>query len=314
MSRLTKDQQFEVLRTVLGMVEEQDSVSLSECSTVTGIDKETLRDTLGIALFVDYRDSSGNLISESDVFLLDENEMISITARKSHWLRDLAASPPDRDSALRLLIAGQAMQAIASNPTPDLDSAVAKLRAEVAIELRLPAEIPPSLTTVRQALAQQVSIKVQYLHDDSEATVARELLPFQVWSRWGHWYLSARDIKEKATKTFRVDRMIRTELGTTKVFPPPQLEIPESFDLKDRSVKVRVAINEDDLGYLPTTAQLGVKTDLGDGRVELDVVVNGDQQINHLLLSLPAEAKVLSPNGYAKLRRELVGDLLVKLS
>jgi len=314
MTRLTKGQQFEVLRIVLGMAEEQDSVSLSECSTVTGIDKETLRDTLGIALFLDYRASSGNLISESDVFLLDENEMISITAEKSHWLRDLAASPPDRDSALRLLIAGQAVQVVVSNPTPDLDSAVAKLRAEVAIELRLPAEIPPSLTTVRQALAQEVSIKVQYLHDDSEAAVARELLPFQVWSRWGHWYLSARDIKEKTTKTFRVDRMIRTELGTTKVFSPPWLEIPESFDLKDRSIKVRVAINEDDLGYLPTTAQLGVKTDLGDGRVELDVVVNGDQQINHLLLSLPAEAKVLSPNGYAELRRELVGDLLVKLS
>ena len=305
---LTKQRQFDVLRTVLGLVEERGSVPIAECVETTGVPEEILRETLGAVLFVDYYTADGSLVSESSSFLLDERSVVSLT--DSHWLRDLAAMPPPPDTAVRLLIAGTTMQAIADCPTPDLDTAVTKLAGEVAVELRMPVDVPPALATVRDALEHHRSVEVRYLRDGADEPTKRELLPYRLWSRWGHWYLTARDVTHDQAHQFRVDRMLAARVGSISFAPPDDVELPEWFDLSEHARTLRVRMRAEAIESLPAPHRLGPPTDLGDGRVELDVSVSGDRRLEHLLVCLPGDAKILGPADVGDHRRAYAAELL----
>jgi len=308
MAVLNKARRFEVLRVALGLVEEQGSVPLAECAAAAGVDPATMRDVLAAALFVDYYDASGHLVSEAGAFLLDEHDVVSLQA--GHWLRDLAASPPPPDDALRLLLAGLAMQAVVEHPTPALDAAVVKLRGVVACDLRLGVARPPALATVHAAIEAHRSLRVRYLREGADAPSERELLPHKVWSRWGHWYLTARDVYETEVKQFRVDRMLDAVVGETPFDPPAEVELPEWFDLAAHERTVRVRLRADALESLPAPHRLGDATELGNGRVELDVTVLGDHRLDHLLLCLAPSDEVVAPAEYAERRRDAARTLL----
>lgn len=308
MAALAKQRQFDVLRTVLGLVEERGSVPLAECAELTDVPEDTLRETLGAVLFVDYHTADGALVSESSCFLLDEQGVVSLTA--SHWLRDVTAAPPPPDTAMRLLVAGTTMQAIAVGPTPELDAAVTKLRGEVAVELRVPVEVPTGLTVVQDAIARRRSLQVRYLSDGADAPTERELLPYRVWSKWGHWYLTARDTGAEDAKQFRIDRMIEARVGAREFEPPDDVEVPDWFDLSEYLRTVRVRLPEIAVESLPAPHRLGPATPLGDGRVELDVSVTGDRRLDHLLLCLPAGSEIVTPVEYGERRRALAARLL----
>jgi hypothetical protein len=308
MAKLSKARQFEVLRTVLGLVEERGSATLEELADETGVPADVLRDTLDAALFVDYLTADGELVSESHCFLLDEHDVVSLTER--HWLRDLDAGAPPPATALRLLLAGVTMQALAGRPTPNLDTALAKLRGVVACELHLSADVPPALGAVRQALDDHRSLEVEYRSERDDVARRRELLPHRVWSKWGHWYLTARDVNDSEAKQFRVDRMLAARLGPTPFDPPEGVEIPDWFDLSDADRTVRVRMSSASLESLPSPHRLGDATEHGDGVVELDITVIADRRLEHLLVSLPSDAEVVAPVDYADLRREHAHRLL----
>jgi predicted DNA-binding transcriptional regulator YafY len=308
MAALTKQRQFDVLRAVLGLVEERGSAQIAECVELTGVPEDMLRDTLGAALFVDYYTADGSLVSESSSFLLDERSVVTLTA--SHWLRDVAAAPPPPDTAIRLLVAGTTMQAIAERPTPDLDTAVTKLAGEVAVELRMPVDVPPALSTLREAIEQHRSAEVRYLSDGADTPTERELLPYRLWSRWGHWYLTARDMTQHEAHQFRVDRVLSATVGATPFDPPDDVELPEWFDLSAHARTVRVRMRADSIESLPAPHRLGPTTELGDGRVELDVTVTGDRRLDHLLVCLPTDTEIVEPAEYAERRRRYAARLL----
>jgi len=308
MAALTKQRQFDVLRAVLGLVEERGSVPIAECAELTGVPEDVLCDTLGAALFVDYHTADGSLVSESSSFLLDERSVVTLTA--SHWLRDVAAAPPPPDTAMRLLVAGTTMQAIADRPTPDLDTAVAKLAGVVAVELRMPVDVPPAISTLREALDRHRSVEVRYLSDGADTPTERELLPYRLWSRWGHWYLTARDVTHDEAHQFRVDRVLSAAVGATPFDPPDDVELPEWFDLSAQARTVRVRMRADSIESLPAPHRLGPSTGLGGGRVELDVTVTGDRRLDHLLVCLAPDAEIVEPVTYAERRRRYAARLL----
>jgi len=306
-SALNKQRRFEVLRAALALVEERGAVPLAELAEAVELDEPTLADVLHDALYVDYADASGHLVSESGAFLFSEGV---VSLQQGHWLRDLAAVPPPPDDALRLLLAGVAMQAVAERPTPDLDAAVTKLRGVVACELQVEMDVPPALSAVRAAIEARRSLRVRYLREGADEPVLRDLLPHKVWSRWGHWYLTARDVREAEIKQFRVDRMVDASVGDTEFTPPAEVELPEWFDLAHHERTVRVRMRADALESLPAPHRLGEPTDLGDGRVELDVTVTGDHRLDHLLMCLEPSDEVLAPAEYATRRRERAAELL----
>ena len=305
---LSKQRQFEALRTVLGMVEEQQAIPLADCAAAVGMSAQDLHDALRAVLLVDFYDADGRLITESGAFLLSDDGVLSMTT--SHWLRDVAATPPTPESALRLLISGLTMQAITTAATPDLDNAVRKLRGIVAAELHFEIVVPPSLPTVRDAIRQGRALRVRYLSTGDDEPTDRTLLPYRAWSKWGHWYLTARDARESTPKHFRVDRMLEARVGTDAFDPPDDVVVPEWFDLSEHDRTVRIRMRADALESLPAPHQLGPTTDLGDGRVELDVTVLGDRRIEQVLLCLEPDDEVVAPAAYAELRRKHAARLL----
>src|SRR5205814_209133 len=112
-------------------------------------------------------------------FLLNEDDELELT--HDHWLRDLASEPPSADAALHLLVAGLAMQAVATGDTFDLDSAVAKLRVVVDTELQVSLPKPPCLGPAQEALAIGRSLRFRYVRDHDDAASQREVLPHRVF-------------------------------------------------------------------------------------------------------------------------------------
>jgi WYL domain len=311
MATVTKDRHFEVLRTVLALAEERGSVPVSEAASAAGVDEPTLRRLLEPVLYLQFRTAAGELLDEAMAFLLTEDGHLSVT--EQHWLRDLAADPPAPDVALRLLIAGLTAQTLSTNPTPDLDDAVKKLRGVVAVDLEVPVERPPCLDTVLQAWREGRSVRAQYLAEAASAAHNLEVLPHRVFCRWGHWYLIGRIPAEDWARTFRVDRMRDAEVGDLRFDPPDDVEIPEWFDLSAHERTVRVRCAPEVLTVLPQPARVGERVAVRDGRVEADVTVTGDRRFEHLLVCLPPDAEVVAPPEFAQLRRDHAQRLLAAL-
>ena len=306
---VTKQRHFEILREVLALAEEQGSVPLSVAAEAVGVGAAQLRALLDPVLYLEFREHhTGQIVGEARAFLLTEDDHLKID--EGHWLRDLTSTPPDRDTALGLFVAATTMQALATGPTPDLDRAARKLAEHLQVILRVPVQVPECLDLAQEAWRDGRSLQIRYLSDGADAPRDREVLPWRVFSQWGHWYLHARDIEDVEPKYFRLDRVISARLGDLAFDPPDHDEIPEWFDLSEHARTVRVRMAADALDSLPAPHQLGDPVDCGDGTVELDITVHGERRFEHLLVSLPADAVVLGPPGVADQRRAHAARIL----
>jgi predicted DNA-binding transcriptional regulator YafY len=306
---IAKQRHFEILREVLALVEEQGSAPLSVAAAHVGVGDAELRTLLDPVLYLEFREhDDGALVSMTGAFLLTEDDVLLLD--QGHWLRNLTAAPPDGDTALALLVAGTTMQAIATAPTPDLDRAMQKLARVVDVTLRLPVDLPDSLAIVQEATRDGRSLRIRYLVDAADEPTDREILPYRVYSKWGHWYVHGLALDREEPHHYRVDRILDATIGDTEFDPPADDEIPDWFDLSEHARTFRVRMRADALDSLPAPHQLGDQTDRGDGTVELDVTVNGDRRLEHMLVSLPADSEVVSPPELATLRREHAARLL----
>ena len=104
--------------------------------------------------------------------------------------------------------------------------------------------------------------------------------------------------------------MLEARVGTRAFDPPDEVVVPEWFDLSEHDRTVRVRMRADALESLPAPHRLGPLTDLGDGRVELDVTVLGDRRVEQLLLCLEPDDEVVAPKEYAELQRAHAARLL----
>jgi hypothetical protein len=104
--------------------------------------------------------------------------------------------------------------------------------------------------------------------------------------------------------------MLDATLGDVEFDPPASDDIPDWFDLSEHARTVQVRMAADALESLPAPHQLGDATECGGGTVELDITVNGDRRLEHLLVCLPAAAEVLAPAEYIALRRAHAARLL----
>ena len=305
---VTKQRHFEILRTVLAAVEERRAVPLAEAAEMVGVGPAELRTLLDPVLYLEFHEDDGDLVTRSSAFLLTEGDVLVLD--QGHWLRNLTARPPERETALALFVAGTTMQTLATEPTPDLDAALRVLADQVVVVLRLPIARPDALDVVQTAWEQGRSVTLRYLSDGADAPRDREIMPWRVFSKWGRWYVHGLATDGDEPPYSRVDRMLDAALGDVRFDPPEHDEIPDWFDLSRGARTVRVRMRADALESLPAPHQLGDETDCGDGTVELDITVHGDRRLDHLLVCLPADAVVLAPPDAADRRRAHAAALL----
>jgi len=305
---LSKQQHFDVLRQVLGMVEERGKVPMAVLAEAAGVSEAQLRTLLGPVLFLEFPTSMGDWIETAHDFLLNEDDELEL--EHEHWLRDLVSEPPSADTSLRLLVAGLAMQSMATAPTFDLDAAVDKLRGVVDTELQVSVPTPPCLGAAQEALAIGHSLRFRYVRDHDDVVSEREVLPHRVYCRWGHWYVQGREIDDTEVKHFRIDRMQDAAVGAIEFDPPLDSEIPDWFDLSEHERTVRLRLTPVQASTLARPNTITDHRELADGRVELDVTVAGDRRLDYLLVTLDPDVEIVAPAEARDRQRTVATDLL----
>ena len=312
MPALSKQREFEILRATLALAEERGAgVALADAARDAGVDETLLRHLLAPVLFLAFH-TTGEMIDESWAFLLTEDDRLIVS--EDHWLRSLASSPPDADAALRLLVAGLAMQSVATAPTPDLDRAVEKLRDEVLADLQVEVASPPCLDAAQRAWRDGRSLRFRYLADHASEPTEREALPYRVYCKWGHWYLFGREIDGTEAKQFRIDRMVSAELGDVEYDPPPRTDLPDWFDLRAHERTVRLRCARAQLDALPRPLTVGPVEALDHGRVEADVTVTGDRRLDWVLVCLDPSTEIVSPVEARERQRRHAAQLLERMT
>jgi hypothetical protein len=308
MPALGKQRHFEILRQVLALAEEQDSVPLATAAEAVGVDPAQLRELLEPVLYLEFRTGQGDLIEESQEFLLDENDILRVDGQ--HWLRDLTATPPSDDDALRLFVSGIGMQAVASGAIPDLDRAVGKLRSLVNSHLQIPVSAPPCLPAAQEAWHKSRSLCFRYVRADDDKATDREVLPYRVYCKWGNWYFQGREVEGTKPKIFRIDRMHNARVGEIEFAPPLDTEIAEWFDLREHERTLRLRMTDTQLANLPQPHRVESETRLDDERLEVEVVVAGERRLDYVLVSLDPNVEILEPSDARARQRDHAAALL----
>lgn len=307
MPALSKARHFEVISTVLALAEEQRGVSLEQAAAAVDLPAARVKELIEPVLYLEFRDATGEIVEQTRAFLLTEDGHVTVT--EDHWLRSLAAEPPGPAAALRLLVAGTIVRGLDPAPGPALEGALRRLEEHLATTIVLPVERPPLLDACRHAARERCTLRVRYTND-AGVTRDREIEPWHVFSNWGRWYVHGRDVTEEQDKWFRVDRMHSAEPGDATFEPPADPTIPEWFDLSAHERTVRLRLPGTVLDDLPAPHRIGELVDRGGGQVEVEITVQGDHRLRHLLVAAGPDAEVLEPAEYADLRRTHAADLL----
>jgi len=170
-------------------------------------------------------------------------------------------------------------------------------------------ETTPALAGLFDAVARRAVISFDYRGE------TRELEPYGVVLRWGHWYVVGHDRDRDASRAFRVDRIeTEPEAGAAGAFEPPADVDPGAYLRadpltygEDQPRTARVLVDEPRADWV--VEQLGeevVAERRGDGSVVVELSVVNREAFRTFVLGLLEHAEVLEPE---ELRADLVAWL-----
>jgi proteasome accessory factor C len=202
------------------------------------------------------------------------------------------------DEGFALAAATRGLLAVPGVDAAPLRGALAKLESALG-EDRLVVELEmPSYTVALQRLAawgEQVAIT--YLSARSPEPERREVEPFAVVAREGHYYLDAFCHLADDWRRFRIDRISAIEPLGVAVEPrtlPAAFAGARAFAGGGSSRPVRLAVDASAAPGLERVAA-SAPTPMSDGRVEVTIEVADAGFLGRLLLSLGSDAEVLEP-------------------
>lgn len=302
-----------VLARVLALADERRSVSLMEAADELGVSTRDLRELLQPVLFLEWRDADGELRGESRAFLLTEDDHLLVT--EEHWLRGLASTQPDARTALRLFVAGVVLQAATPDrAAPALDRALDRLARMLDAEVVVHVDRPRWYELCERAHREGRTLRCSYLGAVEEEPRTMEIETHLVASRWGNWYAMVRIAgTDDDMLSLRIDRILDAELGDGTYEPEP-VTLPEWWDLSAHDRKLIARVTPRDLDRLPQPNRVTLLRELGDGRVEAEIVVIGPRRLHTLLLVLGPDAEIVWPEEYRNSRRDLARSVLARYS
>lgn len=311
MPPLPATRKFEIVKDALALAEERGFIPLAEAAGIIGVSADQLREFLLPILHLEFLDSQGVPIDQSGAFLLDEDDILQVDT--GNWLRDVTAAAPSSTALLRLHIAASAYQATTNKVSPALDRVLEKLRQAVAIEMRLPSIRPDATGIAEDAYRQHRSLQFRYTKWKDDVATDREVLPYNVYGSWGHWYVQGPEVDDRVMKHWRIDGMQDATVGTIDFEPP--IDLPERgwFDLSDQLRTVTVRVPASRLAALPRPRTIKSEEPEPDGRVCAEIEVAGDGQLDHLLVSLGPDGEIVEPVEYRQRRSDRARVLLEHL-
>ena len=285
MARDSVSKQARVVMTLLARAEESGDVELEAAAVEFDLKLNALTKWVEDFVYLERRLLTGELFSPPVTFVIEDGTLIRHGNNQS--IRDLVTTPPPIEVAVGLLIA--ATQYITMYDDPDQDrlhhpliSAINKLRKIVGQEYPTIAKTPPLLDDVEESIGtrgRSRAQRVRYIKDDFSVS-ERIVEIHQTYSIDGYWYAQLLDCGDKEIKSFRVDRILVISDGGHSFPTAPTGEIPDSFDLSELANRVTVRTDDEALDALPNGVEIDKQTPLGDGRVEVELIVYGESRLD----------------------------------
>lgn len=315
MARDSVSKQARVVMTLLARAEESGDVALAAAAVEFDLKLNALTKWVEDFVYLERRLLTGELFSPPVTFVIEDGTLIRHGNNQS--IRDLVTTPPPIEVAVGLLIA--ATQYITMYDDPDQDrlhhpliSAINKLRKIVGQEYPTIAKAPPLLDDVEESIGtrgRSRAQRVRYIKDDFSVS-ERIVEIHQTYSIGGYWYAQLLDCGDKEIKSFRVDRILVISDGGHSFPTAPTGEIPDSFDLSELANRVTIRTDDEALDALPNGVEIDKQTPLGDGRVEVELIVYGESRLDHLLVAIGPNAEVVGPPEMIKRRAAHAASLL----
>ncbi|MFM7271823.1 MAG: helix-turn-helix transcriptional regulator [Actinomycetes bacterium] len=300
---------LEAIRLATARAEERGTADLAEVAEEVDVPVAHLCGWIDAVIALDERVGADRSVTGIDPAMTRDGTTLVIT--RNH-LRDFETEPPDMDTAVRLLIAGNLVKAMA----PDLHliplaRATTKLERIVGQEYPIAVKEAPHFVLVHESIGPTSCrvLQIEYVNDQLAGS-EREVEPVAVFSAGGYWYLEAYDRRTAEVRAFRIDR-IREVRNASEVVAPRERTLTGQFDLGalEHRLTVRVRSSLID-AFRAFDVRVEAERSLGGSTVEADLVVYGERRLDQLLLSLGPDGEILAPTEYRTRRADGARALL----
>jgi proteasome accessory factor B len=256
-----------------------------------GVPVETVEGADGVGGIEGYRVAAADYALPEVDFTADELAVLGLAARV--W--EQASLGPAAQRAV------QKLESLGSGAVVD---------GPVGIETRI-ATAEPSFPVLLEAVRTRRAVRFDYRKPGDDAPESREVQPWGVASRRGHWYLVGHDVARGAARVFRLSRVVGT---ATPVGEPGAYAVPEGIDVvgmiaesvpRPGSLTASVRVAPERAHGLRRRALSSTPDGSGD---VLEVPYSDDEALAADVVGLGAAAVVLAPES---LRSAVVRRLTV---
>lgn len=220
--------------------------------------------------------------------------------------------------AWELLAAGRAaMELPGSDREGPLGRGLAKLAAALGEDdtaaVRIDLDGPALAAEIVEAAREHAELRIRYWSASSDEVTERTIVPRQVFSDRGEWYVTADDDRSGEVRTFRIDR-IETVSRTGAIAAPPERELPRPGDwFVDGSVPRATVRLAPAARWVVERYPVDEVSEPDDGGwVTVRLPVASDTWIVRTLLRLGPDAEVIEPEHLRELARRAAADLLAR--
>ena len=220
--------------------------------------------------------------------------------------------------AWELLAAGRAaMELPGADPEGALARGLAKLAAALGEEdtsgVRIDLDGPPLTEPIADAVRDRAELRIRYWSAAADEVTERTIVPRQVFSDRGEWYVTADDDRSGAVRTFRIDRI--EELARTgRTVAPSDRELPRPGDwFADGSIpRVTVRLGPPARWVTERYPVDDVSEPDADGWVTARLPVASEAWLARTLLRLGPDAEVVEPDAYRSVGAAAAARLLAR--
>lgn len=301
-----KDQVARLL-TLVPYLHRRGHVRLDEAAADLGVDPAQLLKDLKVLLMCGLPGGYPDDLIDVDLDALEGPEADGLirVSNAEYLARPLRLTTTE---ATALIVALRALRAGAGDDTREVvDRALAKLEAAAA-EGAEAARVDPGAdaadadlallaTRLQGAADQRRQVRLTYYVPSRDEQSERVVDPRGVVNADGHAYLDAWCHLAEAPRTFRLDRIESAEVLDVPIATEPAAprDLGDGFFTSDEDVTRATLLLDPPArwvtGYYPVEAV----REVGDGRIEVDLLVADPRWLTRLVLGLLPHARVLAP-------------------
>jgi predicted DNA-binding transcriptional regulator YafY len=225
--------------------------------------------------------------------------------RYADWFsRPLQFTPAE---ALTLVAASTALLGVESAEVGDPEGPLARGLAKLAHALGVGEEVldvdlgvapPEALADLERASTEHRQVELDYYVYGRDEQTTRVVDPHLVYSAAGQWYLAGFCHLAGADRLFRVDRVRRATVLDSTFTPRPYEEPPPVFDPSPGDPTIVLDL-EPEAAWAATQYPAKSITELGGGRLRVELWVTGEAWLARLLIRLGPDGRVVAGDGTA---------------